>query len=325
MHHIFLLCFLQLYQLIKLRLLCFVIWLIRDIFLRFCREQSLISLEHTFQLNTSIHFLYISEVPAAVDVPLLGEHLALRPIFEKWFSVKVLFAWIYYFESLLWRSVFRWDWSWQWNNSRWCMVNKIILSVGWLLTFWLLTWSCQLNLCIFDLICIFERSRSRSGPRWHDLLASGFAIPILSTLTSFLVSRCLLADASTICLNDDPITINVFQRILVSFSDEWLDIWDRESASTVGTQRCVGLVHSLLEPSNKLAPNILTVILFASSILLLTLVLLVHVCTFRMLNITVSNNDRATSALFIRFSLCEVVFRAWIHLQYITEGWNGDF
>ena len=100
------------------------------------------------------------------------------------------------------------------------MVNKIILCIGRLLTFWLLTWPCQLYLCIFDLICIFERPRSRPGPRWHDLLASGLAIPILSTLTSFLVSGRLLANAGTIGLNDDPITINVFQRILVSISDE---------------------------------------------------------------------------------------------------------
>lgn len=269
-----------------------------------------ISLNHTFKLNAAIHFLDVSEMPAAVDVPLLGEHLTFGPVFKERLSVKIFFTWIDHFKTFL-SSFFLGNGTAlrNWTGKGYDHCRRLVHQRVFVIlyeVFLLLNWA-------FDNACISEWSRTGACSLWHNFFNSGVPFAILNFFATLFIDLALRAKTTAAISDDITVTVYWFYGILIALGYERLYIRNRKCASTVSTKRSVWFVNSLLKPANELTPNILAIILFAATILFFALTFFVHVRTFRMFYIAVSYENCATPTLLICLRLCKITFRAGIH------------
>lgn len=201
------------------------------------RAYLLIGPDHRLKLYTTIHFLDVSEMPATINIPLLRKHLSFSPVFKEGLSVEELLAGIYDFQSFLGAHL-GWNRPRQRNDRRRSVVHEVIFSG---LGSFLLILRLRFHLCtvVFILIlCLFHRSRSGSGALGHDFFNCRVPIAILPTLATLLIaSRNLRVRIGSSALrNNHTFAVDTFDGVLVSVSNEGLDVGDGQCTSSVSTQ-----------------------------------------------------------------------------------------
>ena len=91
------------------------------------------------------------------------------------------------------------------------------------------------------------------------------------------------------------------------------DIRNRKSSSSISAQWSIRLFNSLFIPSNKLSPNVLTIVLFIVFVHMFTLIFFVHQSSLFMSNIAVSDQHNIGITFSIILILSKVCFSVSIH------------